>query len=203
MKKISILLASCNLFFLVGCGSSEKKPGEEYYDPNYKPKVNQSAAGTATDNATAQTNTADNTSAAADTNAGNAAAADMPAVTTPQPSGAKIEGAPANKDEVQVAVQPKDKLQASPAGKSFEKGKNLIAKSDCLACHKDDAKLVGPSYEEVANKYENNAKNVDFLVGKIIKGGAGSWGQIPMSPHPNLSSADAREMVNYILSLKK
>ena len=43
MKKISIFLAACNIFFLAGCGSSEKKPGEEYYDPDYKPQTNQTA----------------------------------------------------------------------------------------------------------------------------------------------------------------
>ena len=200
MKKISILLAACNIFFLVGCGSSEKKPGEEYYDPDYKPQTNQTAqsgtqtAETSTPAATETTDTAG--TPAATTTPG-------PQVTKPVASGTKVEGAPANKDEVEVAAVPKDKLPASPAGKSFEKGKTLISKSDCLACHQDEAKLVGPAYVDVANKYENNAKNVDFLANKIIKGGAGSWGQIPMSPHPNVSLADAKEMVNYILSLKK
>jgi cytochrome c len=203
MKKITLLLAACNLMFMVGCGSSEKRPGEEYYDPEYKPKTNQTAADATENNTTAATTApTDNTTTAAANEADEATAAEMPNVTEPKAAGATIEGAPAIKDEVQIAVQPKDKLQASPVNK-FEKGKNLIAKSDCLACHKDDAKLVGPAYVEVANKYENNAKNVDFLVNKIIKGGAGSWGQIPMSPHPNLSTGDAREMVNYILSLKK
>ena len=200
MKKLSILLAACNILFLVGCGSSEKKPGEEYYDPDYKPQVNQSAqtgTQTAETTPTTTTETADTAAATATTTTPG------PQVTKPVASGTKVKGAPANKDEVEVAVVPKDKLPASPAGKSFEKGKTLISKSDCLACHQDEAKLVGPAYVEVANKYENNSKNVDYLVGKIIKGGAGAWGQIPMSPHPNLSSADAREMVNYILSLKK
>ncbi|GEO04817.1 hypothetical protein AAE02nite_24810 [Adhaeribacter aerolatus] len=199
MKKVTILLAACNLFFMVGCGSSEKKPGEEYYDPDYKPKTNQSAAGTTDNNTTAQTSAATSNTTPA---AGEEDTAAGPVVTEPQASGTKVEGAPPSKDEVVVAVQPKDKLPAAPV-KSFEKGKTLISKSDCLACHKDDAKLVGPSYIDVANKYENTPKNIDFLVNKIIKGGAGSWGQIPMSPHPNLSATDAREMVNYILSLKK
>lgn len=202
MKKITLLFAACNLMFMVGCGSSEKQPGEEYYDPDYKPQANQTAAD-APANSTAATTQTDNTTATPEATepANPAPATEMPAVTEPKASGETIKGAPANKDEVVVAVQPKDKLPAPPANK-FEKGKNLIAKSDCLACHKDDVKLVGPAYVDVANKYENNAKNVDFLVNKIIKGGAGSWGQIPMSPHPNLSTADAREMVNYILSLK-
>lgn len=86
---------------------------------------------------------------------------------------------------------------------NVEKGEKLIAQSDCLACHKIEEKLVGPAYVEVAKKYENNDKNIDYLAGKIIEGGAGVWGQVPMTPHPNISREDAREMSRYILSLKK
>ena len=82
-------------------------------------------------------------------------------------------------------------------------GKNLIAKSDCMGCHKEDGKLVGPSYLEIANYYEANKKNVEMLSVKIVKGGQGSWGNIPMAPHPTISEQDARKMVEYILSQKK
>jgi len=93
---------------------------------------------------------------------------------------------------------------AAPAtAQNVEKGEKLIAQSDCLACHQVEKKLVGPSYQEVAQKYENNAKNVDYLAGKIIEGGAGVWGQVPMTPHPDLTKADAQEMARYILSLRK
>ena len=83
------------------------------------------------------------------------------------------------------------------------KGKDLIAQSDCLGCHKIDQKLVGPAYEEVAAKYEMNDKNLDYLSQKIIEGGQGVWGQVPMTPHPAISKDDAKEMAKYILSLKK
>ncbi|AKD02074.1 c-type cytochrome [Pontibacter korlensis] len=86
---------------------------------------------------------------------------------------------------------------------NYEKGAKLIAMSDCLSCHQEDKKLVGPSYVEVAEKYEFNDKNVDYLAEKIIKGGAGVWGQIPMTSHPDLSQDDAKEMAKYVLSLKK
>lgn len=85
----------------------------------------------------------------------------------------------------------------------MQKGKTLIGQSDCLACHQVDQRVVGPSYVEVANKYPPTSANVNALATKIIKGGAGNWGQIPMSPHPTLPEADARDMVKYILSLKK
>ncbi|WP_336514739.1 c-type cytochrome [Pollutibacter soli] len=93
-------------------------------------------------------------------------------------------------------------VTSTPSG-SGPDGKALIAASDCLTCHKEDAKVIGPSYQDVAKKYENNAENVKLLSEKVMKGGQGVWGQIPMSPHPNLSQTDAEAMVKYILSLKK
>lgn len=83
-----------------------------------------------------------------------------------------------------------------------EKGLELIGASDCMTCHAIDKKIIGPAYIDVAKKYENNAAVVDSLSVKVIKGGQGNWGNIPMLPHPDLSEADAKEMVKYILSLK-
>ncbi|TXK49372.1 c-type cytochrome [Pontibacter qinzhouensis] len=85
---------------------------------------------------------------------------------------------------------------------NFEKGAKLISQSDCLACHKEKDKLVGPAYAEVAKKYEFNDKNVDYLAGKIKTGGKGVWGEIPMTPHPDLKDEDAKDMARYILSLR-
>jgi len=83
----------------------------------------------------------------------------------------------------------------------FKEGARLISRSDCLSCHAEERRLVGPSYVEVAQKYAFNDKNVDYLAGKIIEGGAGVWGQVPMTPHPDLKQEQAREMARYILSL--
>lgn len=90
----------------------------------------------------------------------------------------------------------------SPAA-SGGNGEQLISKSDCLSCHKVDVKLLGPAYQDVAAKYPATDENIELLAGKIIKGGAGNWGDIPMAPHPSISEDDAKEMVKYILSLKK
>lgn len=84
----------------------------------------------------------------------------------------------------------------------YQKGLELIAKNDCLTCHKVSEKLVGPSYQDVAAKYENNEENVKHLADKVIKGGQGVWGQVPMTPHANVSQADAEQMVKYVLLLK-
>jgi cytochrome c len=82
-------------------------------------------------------------------------------------------------------------------------GLALIKKNDCLTCHKVDQKVVGPAYQDVANKYTASPAVIDTLANKVIKGGSGNWGTIAMSPHAALSEADAQEMVKYILSLKK
>lgn len=79
-------------------------------------------------------------------------------------------------------------------------GKALIAGSDCLACHQETAKLVGPSYADVAKKYKE--ADIPHLVKKIIDGGSGAWGEIPMSPHPTVTPEDAEAMVKYILTIK-
>jgi cytochrome c len=82
-------------------------------------------------------------------------------------------------------------------------GELLITKSDCIGCHHKVNKLIGPSYTDVAKKYPSNEKNIAYLADKIIKGGSGVWGKIPMTPHPKISQNDAKLMAKYILSLKK
>eukprot|EP00388_Colpodella_angusta_P003117 GDKJ01011158.1.p1 GENE.GDKJ01011158.1~~GDKJ01011158.1.p1 ORF type:complete len:128 (-),score=15.41 GDKJ01011158.1:74-457(-) len=91
---------------------------------------------------------------------------------------------------------------AAPAS-AMDPGEILIAKSDCQGCHLKEEKLIGPSYVEIAAKYPSNDENISLLAGKIIKGGKGVWGTIPMTPHPKVTDADAKLMVKYILSLKK
>ncbi|SFO55538.1 cytochrome c [Algoriphagus ornithinivorans] len=80
-------------------------------------------------------------------------------------------------------------------------GKNLIEGSDCKSCHQYKETSIGPSYEAVAAKYPNSPENTNYLVGKIINGGAGVWGEHAMSAHPQLSEADAKRMVDFILSM--
>lgn len=121
-----------------------------------------------------------------------------PATTPPAGATEQTQTTPAGTETGPGANQQKEALSGQ-----YAKGEKLIAGSDCLACHKVDQKLVGPSYEEVAQKYEFNDKNVTYLAGKILQGGAGVWGQIPMPPHPNMSESDAKEMSRYILSLRK
>ena len=99
----------------------------------------------------------------------------------------------------------KDTVATTPAvaeDPEIEKGLNLIAKSDCLTCHKIEEKFTGPAYTDIAAKYPDNEQVIDSLSDKIINGGTGNWGAIPMTPHPTISKEDAKSMTIYILSLK-
>ncbi|MEJ7768627.1 MAG: c-type cytochrome, partial [Chitinophagaceae bacterium] len=84
----------------------------------------------------------------------------------------------------------------------YVKGLELIAKSDCLVCHKVDEKATGPAYRDVANKYTSDDQTISLLADKVIKGGSGVWGPVAMTPHPNITKEDATQMVKYILLLK-
>ena len=106
-----------------------------------------------------------------------------------------------------VAHQPQvdtsvTKIGNDHPGGLLAKGAKLIAGSTCLGCHKEKEKLVGPAYAAVAAKYPATEANIAMLSNKIIQGGKGHWGEVPMTPNPGVSQADAREMVKYILSLK-
>jgi cytochrome c len=79
--------------------------------------------------------------------------------------------------------------------------KKLIKKNGCLACHSVKLKVLGPSFIDIANKYENNINNQQILAQKIKKGGSGNWGKIPMMPHPNITNEELNLMVRWILNL--
>lgn len=79
----------------------------------------------------------------------------------------------------------------------------ILKKLDCATCHKIEKKVVGPSYLDIAKKYPHNEKNINYLSDKIIKGGSGVWGAIPMAPHASLKKDDAKKIAKYILSLNK
>ena len=85
--------------------------------------------------------------------------------------------------------------------KDYDKGLALIGKSDCLTCHKVDEKLIGPPYREVAKKYASLPHAVDTLAAKVVRGGSGNWGAVPMAAHPQINMDDAKQMVKYILLL--
>ena len=80
-------------------------------------------------------------------------------------------------------------------------GKRLIESGTCLSCHQVNAKSIGPAYQAVAEKYRGDAGAALRLAAKIRAGGSGVWGQVMMPPHPQLTEAQASQIVSYILSL--
>ena len=93
-------------------------------------------------------------------------------------------------------------VEKKPSAADLAQGKELISKADCLTCHKVDMKIVGPAYNDVAKKYPASEANYELLSKKVIAGGSGNWGAVPMAPHPSIPPADVKKMVEYILSLK-
>ena len=87
-------------------------------------------------------------------------------------------------------------LALADAGADLAKGKN------CLACHAVDKKVVGPAYKDVAAKYKGDKTAEAKLIEKVQKGGTGVWGQIPMPPNPQVSPAEAKTLVAWVLSQK-
>lgn len=108
-----------------------------------------------------------------------------------------------NKNESKTEEK-KDDTNDLSKNPDYQKGLDLVSKSDCFTCHKIDEQLTGPPYREVANKYAGQPDSmVSHLAQKIIEGGSGVWGQVPMTPHPSITKEDAEAMVRYVLLLKK
>jgi cytochrome c len=79
---------------------------------------------------------------------------------------------------------------------------DLAQKKNCMACHAVDKKLVGPSYKEVAAKYAKDKDATKKLAEKIIKGGAGVWGPVPMPANAQVSPAEAETLAKWVLATK-
>lgn len=79
---------------------------------------------------------------------------------------------------------------------------DLAAKKNCLACHATDKKVIGPSYKEVAAKYAGQKDAADKLAQKIMKGGSGVWGAVPMPANPQVNEAEAKQLATWVLTVK-
>ena len=76
----------------------------------------------------------------------------------------------------------------------------LATAKNCMACHAVDKKLVGPSYKDVAAKYAAQKDAVDKLSVKVIKGGSGVWGPIPMPANAQVTPDEAKKLVAWIMT---
>ena len=128
-------------------------------------------------------------------------AVDYQVITTDQ-------GAAVNKSTVYVAnnyIKGKDLAGSSLGHQAYSEtqaGQALMLKSDCQACHQVDKKSIGPSFKQVSAKYQKDPNAVSYLAAKIIKGGAGVWGEVAMSAHPTMSDSDAKKIAQWVLSLE-
>lgn len=78
----------------------------------------------------------------------------------------------------------------------------LMQKSGCVACHAIDKKVIGPAYKDVAAKYAGDKDAATKLAAKVKAGGQGVWGPVPMPPNAQISDADIKMLVAWILTLK-
>ena len=100
-----------------------------------------------------------------------------------------------------AAVAAKPETKAEPAVSEAD-AMQLAKKSNCLACHAIDKKVVGPAWKDVAAKYRGDAGAEARMMDKIAKGGSGVWGVMVMPPSPQVSEVDRRILARFVLSLK-
>ena len=79
---------------------------------------------------------------------------------------------------------------------------DLAKAKNCIACHATASKVIGPSYKDVAKKYEGQKDAEDKLVQKVMKGGTGVWGSAVMPANTQVTEAEARALVKWVLSQK-
>ncbi|MCX2865302.1 c-type cytochrome [Paucibacter sp. PLA-PC-4] len=93
-------------------------------------------------------------------------------------------------------------LAAALAAPAAFANAELAQKKNCMACHATDKKLVGPSYKDVAAKYAKDKDAVKKLAEKIIKGGSGVWGPVPMPANAQVNPAEAEELAKWVMTIK-
>lgn len=90
-------------------------------------------------------------------------------------------------------------LTCARAEVDISRAQAIAKQNACLGCHAKDKKIVGPGFQDVAKKYANDPNAKVFLKNKILKGGAGSWGVVPMPGNSKLSDADLSLLIDWIL----
>ena len=125
----------------------------------------------------------------------------------------KERGTPMDEAEMAVildylsAYYNRDKPAPAPspdtlAAESEDPVQKLLVAHGCVACHALNARLVGPSFGEIAAKYAGDARAAERLAAKIRSGGVGTWGNVPMPPATGLSEADAKRLSDWVLGRK-
>lgn len=91
---------------------------------------------------------------------------------------------------------------AEIADTAYLKGARLISANDCITCHAVDRRMFGPSFQEIAAKYDHQEKLAEYLANSVIKGSKGVFGENAMTPHQTIPYNDIIAMTGYILSVK-
>ena len=104
---------------------------------------------------------------------------------------------PQGEDLVMPALSHQDLLEST----RFLLGKRLVEKGTCMACHQTDTPSVGPSFQDISEKYAETDDAAGTLAGKVIQGGVGIWGETAMPAHPDLTPEEVSKMIDYILSV--
>jgi cytochrome c len=76
----------------------------------------------------------------------------------------------------------------------------LATSKNCMSCHAVDRKVLGPSFKDIATKYKDDKAAADALAAKIIKGGSGVWGPVPMPANNQVNEADAKKLAAWVLA---
>src|ERR1700691_4350005 len=97
-------------------------------------------------------------------------------------------------------------IAAAAQNSAGQNGEKLVSGSDCMGCHALDSQVVGPSWKAIAKRYSGQPSgqpgNAAKLAARIREGGSGNWGDVAMTPHPDLTDAQAKQMLAWILSVK-
>lgn len=115
--------------------------------------------------------------------------ASQPAVRTPSTV------APATNSQAKPTNQPNSQPMQVNLPSNMA---SLIQKNNCLSCHKQSAKAIGPAFEEVRRKYQYTSRTIQYVAYKIINGGSGAWGQVPMPANSSISQQDAIYFAHWV-----
>ncbi|WP_031426211.1 ThuA domain-containing protein [Flavimarina sp. Hel_I_48] len=117
------------------------------------------------------------------------------------------DGTAINEENIFVSVDYMEGMDGASIARGHQEGdasimgKTLTETLDCRSCHKVGEKSIGPSYNQVAERYKNDENVFSYLTKKIMAGGAGAWGEVMMPAHPTLTDAETKQIVSYIVSL--
>lgn len=85
--------------------------------------------------------------------------------------------------------------QATP-----DAGAALAKASRCYSCHDATRVLIGPPYQAIAQRYANDRRTMEaVLARKILVGGGGNWGVVPMVPNEHVKPEDALVLARWVL----